>query len=104
MGYGLDVRGYGGREEHALSLGLFFVGEGLDDVFEGRHETHIQEPISFIEDEGIKVTEVPLDPLIAEMIEQSSRCCNEDITAVENLGLLCILVRSSNRKSNLVFW
>lgn len=50
LGDFLDVRRDRRGEEHALSVGLLFVWEALDDVFEGVEEAHVEESVGFIKD------------------------------------------------------
>lgn len=97
---GCDCRG----EEHALAVGLFFVREALDDVFEGVKEAHVEQTVGFIKDESVEVAEGVDDSAVAKMVVQSSWGGDQDVTAAQNTSLFAVLVCSTDGEADFVLW
>ncbi len=76
-----DVTGHGGGEEQILS----FYRQLGDDALDVGHESHIEHPVRFVEDQradGVQADSPPVDKA-----NQSARTCHDDPGAAESLDL-----------------
>jgi hypothetical protein len=81
-GQGLDF----GRHRRAEEQRLTVFGNLADDAIELRREPHVEHAIRFVEHENLEVVEH--DVLSFHVIQQATRCGNDDIDALtQRLGL-----------------
>lgn len=100
--YFLHVGSNCGGEEHALAIGLFFVWEAFDDVFEGVEEAHVEQAVGFVENECVEVAEGVDDSAVAKVVVQSSWGGDQDVAAAQNTSFLAVLVCSTDCEADFV--
>ena len=72
----------------------FLVWQAFNDILQRGHETHNQQAICLVKNQGIEVAEGVLDSLQGQVIAESSRSSDQDITTLftQNRLLLPILI------------
>jgi hypothetical protein len=71
---------------HALALGggeqegLAGLGEVLDKGIDGWLETHIHDPVGFVENENLEVVDIKACGLV-EVLQHPARCAHQDVHA-----------------------
>ena len=70
--------------------GVPFVRAFLDDLFDVRHEAHVQHPVCFVEHEILQVFERGV--ALREVVEQSAGCGHDDVCpGLEGIRLFAVL-------------